>query len=555
MMKKKILTGALCAALGLLASCEFEHPEPTVYPDPVFEQSGLQKFGTNAVYEEYTVEIPVTRTCGLSQEITLELSTDGALLDEYNTLYGSAYTLLDDTFYTLPAAVTLPAKVKKALVPVTFRPSALVGAVGLERANLTMLPIRISGASAVTAESGTLGSVLLTPVIARPEIDAVIPPAEPKLSFIPSIPLTQDLVLTARTNFTTLDVSKIAYRPAMNLVAAYNDANGTDYAPLPEDTFTIGENKFDPETLEVKSTITFDCAKIGGSGTYLLPVELTQNGERYHIGTSGPIYIVVQLTEMKIRADDGGKLLTTATGKGMLKVSINAPMTELQPVGLIYEASKVESYNQANGTDYKTLDASKIEVTATAIAPGSTDCEVAYAIDLRDLPYDGDKYLVPLTIDPSILVAGTVVEEPSTVYVEVSKSLAGNYFLEIWTSSLKGTQDKSSQMNSVIYLCSAQGKLPAKGQQYYFNYNSGWADGIMFFDISDEAMPGHENCVRLINFQDREPACDPIPANESYLNLATGEIVFDFIIESYWAPAPTEPDQTKGELRCVKLTR
>lgn len=554
-MKKKILTGVLFPALLLLASCEFEHPEPTVYPDPVFEQSGMQKFGTNAVYEEYTVEVPITRTCGLSQEITLELSTDSALLDEYNTLYGSLYTLLDDTFYTLPSAVTLPANVKKVLVPVTFRPSALVSAVGLERANLTMLPIRISGSSAVMEDNGTLGSVLLTPVVARPMIDAVIPPTEPKLSFIPTIPLTQELELTARTNFTTLDVTEIAYRPVMNLVTTYNAANGTNYAPLPEETFTIREDRFDAETLEVKSTITFDCAKIGGSGSYLLPVELTQNGERYHIGTSGPVYIVVQLTEMKIKADDGGKVLTTATGKGSLKVSINAPMTEEQPVSLMYEASKVEAYNEANGTNYKTLDASKVEVTATAIIPGGTGCEVAYEIDLRDLPYDGDKYLVPLTIDPSILVAGTVVEEPSTVYIEVNKSLAGNYFLETWTSVLKGTEDKSGQMNSVIYLCSAQGKLPAKGQQYYFNYNSGWADGIIFFDISDEAMPGHENCVRLINFQDREPACDPIPANESYLNLVTGEIVFDFIIESYWAPAPTEPDQIKGELRCVKLSR
>ena len=81
------------------------------------------------------------------------------------------------------------------------------------------------------------------------------------------------------------------------------------------------------------------------------------------------------------------------------------------------------------------------------------------------------------------------------------------------------------------------------------------ADGIIYFDISDEPMPGHENCVKLINFQDRDPACDPISANASYLNLVTGDIVIDFIIESYWAPDPTEEGQIKGELRCVKLSR
>ena len=554
-MKKKILTGLLFPAMALLASCEFEHPEPTIYPDPVFGQSGLTKFGTNSIYEDYTTEVSVTRASGLSQEVTLDLSVDATLLEEYNELYSTTYTLLEDEYYTFPATVTLPAKVKEVLVPVTFRPGALVRASGLEKANLKMLPIRISGTSVVTEESGALGSVLLTPVVSEPKINVVVPQIEPELSFIPSIPLTQDLVIAAKANFTTLDVAKIAYKPVMDKVAEYNAANGTDYDPLPANTFTIREDTFDPETLEVKSTITFDCAKIGGTGTYLLPVELTQTGPQYNIDNPGPVYIIIRLTELKIKADDGGKLVTTVTGKGTLKVSINAPMTGEQPVNLTYDASKVETYNKANGTSYKALDASKITVTATTVSAGSISCDVAYEFNILDLPYDADKYLVPLTIDPSVLVAGTIVEEPSTVYVEVNKSLAGNYFLEPWVSAFKGTQDKTSQMNSLIFLCSEQGKNPSTGQKYYFNYNNGWADGIIYFDISDEPMPGHENCVKLINFQDRDPACDPISANASYLNLVTGDIVIDFIIESYWAPDPTEEGQIKGELRCVKLSR
>ena len=553
-MKKKILTVLMLPAVILLASCAFEHPEPTIYPDPVFGQSGLVSFSTNAIYEDYTTEVTISRTSGLSQEVILNLSVDATLMDEYNQLYGSAYTLLDEAYYTIPETVTIPAAVKEISVPVTIRPSALVEAVGLEKANQMMLPIYISGSSVLTEESGSLGSILLTPEISNPEISVTIPETDPELSFIPSIPLAQNLTLAAKANFTTLDVSKIAYKPIPEKVEEYNTAHSTDYDPLPEETYTILEDVFDPQTQEIRSTITFDCAKIGGTGTYLLPLELTQTGETYDIVNPGPVYVIIRLTEPKISMASGD-LVTTLTGKGTVKVNLNAPMSEDQPVNLTYDASKIDAYNSTNGTNYKALDASKIEVTATAVIAGNTSCEVTYAIDVLDLPYDEEKYLVPLTIDASGLVPGTIVEEPSTAYIEVNKSLAGNYFMEMWTSVLKGTEEKSSTMNSLIFLCSEQGKNPSNGQKYYFNYNNTWSDGIIYFDISDEAMPGHENCVRLINFQDRDPACDPIPANESYLNLVTGEIVLDFIIESYWAPAPTEEGQIKGELRCVRLTR
>lgn len=564
-MKKKILTGLLFPVLTMLAACEFEHPEPAIFPDPVFGRTGLQQFVTNAIYEDYLVELPVARTCGLSQEVTLDLSVDAAVLDEYNEQYGAAYTLLGSDFYSLPASVTFPADVKEILVPVTFHPGALVSALGLEKANRTILPVRISGSSVPTEESGTLGRVLLAPVVSEPKIGVVIPETAPELSFISTNPLTQDIVLTAAANFTTLDVAKVAYVPVMDKVAEYNAANGTDYLPLPENTFTIREDVFDPEAKEMKSTITFDCAKIGGIGTYLLPVELVQTGRLYNIGTSGPVYIVIHLTELKIKANDGGKIVTTATGKGTLKLSINTPMPDEIAVGLSYDASKVDAYNRENGTDYKTIDASKIRVTASAIAAGNTSCDATYEIDILDLPYDADKYLVPLSIDPSVLMPGTTVEEPSTVYVEVNKTLAGDYFSELWTPLVPGSEDWSSKLvpGARIYRSGENGKTSNNGMKYYFIYGgAGWMDGIIFFDISDEPMPGHDNCVKLINFQDREQldestgqytGFDPI-TNNSYLDLTTGAIVIDCVIEGYWTPAPAE-GQIKGYQCCVKLTR
>jgi len=566
-MKKKILTGLWFPVLALLASCEFDHPEAVIYPDPVFGQSGLQQFATNAIYEDYIVEVPITRTCGLSQEVTLNLSVDAAVLDEYNEQYGAAYTLLGSDYYTLPASVTIPATVKEILVPVTIHPSELVDALGLEKANRTILPVRISGSSVLTEESGTLGRVLLAPVVSKPEIDAVVPATTPELSFISTIPLTQDIVLTTLANFTTLDVSKVSYAPVMDKVQEYNTANQTNYLPLPENTFTIKEDVFDSETLEMKSTITFDCAKLGGINDYLLPVELTQKGTEYNIGQSGPIYIIVRLTELKVKANDGGKVVTTATGKGELIVNINTPIPNEMSVNMTYDASQIAIYNENNGTTYKELDASKIKVTPSVISAGSMSGSVTYEIDILDLPYDADKYLVPLKIDASALASGTVVEEPSTVYVEVNKTLAGDYFSEAWTPLVPGTEDWSSRNvpTTRIYLSGENGKSSQNGMKYYFVYGgvTQWADGIMFFDISDEPMPNHENCVKLINFQDREQLNESTGQyvgydsilNNSYLNLVTGEVVIDCIIQGYWAPAPTNESQTKGYQCCVKLSR
>lgn len=555
---KKICNSLLASAAVVLAvSCSFDHDPIEVRPDPVFETSGLQRVTTNAIYKDDATVINIARTVGLSQEMSIELSVDPSLIEEYNTVYETDYTLLGAEYYSFPERVTLSAASKTAEVPVTFYPENLVKAVGMEQANNCMIPLRISGASVEMLDGGSLGYVLLTFDMETPQIKVDGPQSSPRLAFISGVPIPQTLVMSARTNFTTLDVSRISYRVRDDLVGDFNAAHadeGIDYQLLPESDYSFAEEEFDPETLLVTTAITFDCAESGGEGdAFVLPIELVQSGSQYDI--EGEVfYVVINMSEMKIMLAKGSQLETTATGRGTIEVQLNAPLTEQQNVNLIYDRSLVDAYNSANGTDYQPIDPSKVTITATAIPAGSMSCNVEYAIDILDLPYDSDKYLIPLSIDESGLIEGTRIPEGSgTLYLEVDKTLVGDYFMECpYTSALIGTQDKSSQMNNFIKL-SDKANDTAK---YYFNYNSGWSDGKIYFNLSDEAMPGHDNCVRLVDFRDRDGA-DPITANASYLNLVTGEIVIDFIIESYWAPEPdgSIPGQIKGELRCVRLYR
>lgn len=561
-MKKILNVLWASAALVLAGSCSFDHDEIIVYPNPIFETSGMQRVTTNAIYADYETIVKIARTTGLSQEVTLNISVDPSLIDEYNTVYDTDYFLLDPAFYSVPQSLTLKPTDKTADLPVIFHPDRIVGSVGLDGSSRCMLPIRISGSSVTTSDGGTSAYALLTLDVETPQIRVEGPQTTPSLSFIAGIPIPQTLVMSATTNFTTLDVTHVFYRVHPELVDSFNAehaAEGITYQLLPEEGYSFAEEVFDPETLRVTTEITFDCSEIGGEGdVYVLPIEFVQSASEYEI--EGKVYyVVVSMSEMKIMMVKGDQLETTATGRGTLAVTLNAPLTEDQQVNLIYDPAKVAAYNAANGTDYAPIDPSKVVVTATTIPAGEMTCDVQYTVDIIEIPYDAEKYLVPLSIDESALLEGTQIPEgSSTVYLEIDKTLVGDYFMECpYPSALKGTQDNSSQMNNFIAFANGAGIY---GQMYYFNYNSGWSDGKVYFDISDEPMPGHENCVRLVNFLDRtgpENWNDPIPANESYLNLVTGEIVIDFIIESYWAPAPdgSDPDQIKGELRCVRLYR
>lgn len=168
----------------------------------------------------------------------------------------------------------------------------------------------------------------------------------PQLEFIPTIPLPQEITLNATANFNTLEVAKIGYRVNASKVDAYNEEHGTSYQLLPEQYYKIKESDFDTETLEIESRIEFDCAAIGGEGTYLLPLEM--HSDDYSVVQREPVYVLIQMSELKIWVTNAADLAKTS-GKGKIRVQMNSPMTVGQPVDFVFEPEKVETYNTDTG--------------------------------------------------------------------------------------------------------------------------------------------------------------------------------------------------------------
>ena len=103
---KKIISSILLLAGVTVASCTDELPRPDVVPDPAFSLSGLQKTATISSYETTDVTVTVERTYGVSKELMLNLSVDGAEIDSYNEIYSTGFRQMDSKYYTMPESVT-----------------------------------------------------------------------------------------------------------------------------------------------------------------------------------------------------------------------------------------------------------------------------------------------------------------------------------------------------------------------------------------------------------------------------------------------------------------
>ena len=295
----------MLAALALpFTGCDVEYSDINILPDPVFEQNGLYTVNTISIYDDYETVINVSRTAGLSKELELDIVVDETLLAEYNELYNTDYKLLETQFYDIPKNAQLASTVKFVDISVRIHPKALIAAKGMAAANNMLLPIRISNASTPVEDGGSMMQALLRLNIVEPIVQVEMPEQMPQLEFIPTIPLPQEITLNATANFNTLEVAKIGYRVNASKVDAYNEEHGTSYQLLPEQYYKIKESDFDTETLEIASRIEFDCAAIGGEGTYLLPLYM-QRGLGYTALMAGSVFLPVGLIQGVLSAVSG----------------------------------------------------------------------------------------------------------------------------------------------------------------------------------------------------------------------------------------------------------
>lgn len=573
-MKKIVFIISAVAALFMLSSCEVNYPLPVVNPDPVFDNNGFQQVPTISIYDIQEETFTISRVYGLSKEVEVRLSIDAALIDDYNAIYASSYTLMPEEYYTIPETVTFAVHAKTAKVPVTVRVKDLVKDKGIEAASKMIIPVRMADASVEIADAGDMGNVMVNLNINVPQITVQLPVENEKLEFISAIPLTQSISITANANFSTLDPEKVTYVADESKVAEFNKANGTNCKFLPADRFKVQPGVFDGEKLTLTNEVVFDCASIGGDDVYVCPLVISDKAG-YTLNQAEPLYVIVEMSELRIWITDADAGKVTSTGTGAVDFQMNSPMLDDQSISLVYDAAKVDAYNQKHGTDHKALAADKCKVTASRIAAGARTGSVEYNMDIKELMYDtGDTLIVPLSIDPSVLVQGTVIDDSAaTIYIKIYKTLSGVY-TQYETQSVFAARDKTAQggnnaFQNVIYL--ADGKTlagPAGSQKvvpesghgqkyavYYCVYL--WA----YFDIDwDNELADKPGCYPLINLRDRVEGFDEITNNASYFDNTNEEFIFDFITLGWWGPggggggALDDPSHLPGELWHTKLT-
>ena len=129
-----------------------------------------------------------------------------------------------------------------------------------------------------------------------------------------------------------------------------------------------------------------------------------------------------------------------------------------------------------------------------------------------------------------------------------SHPIVGEYTIEQGTSAFKAARP-GHQMNTTIYDANYEKfGSPKNGQKFCVNYNSGWSEGLVYFDIAETANP--DGTYNLINLLDRATGFDKIPNNASWYNPTTGVVHFDFIILGWSAPGGGQgnPLQNEGDL-------
>lgn len=525
--------------LPFMASCEYEYPMPMVSPDLGFASSGLQVYDTNSEYEDAIAVVKISRTYGVSKEIEMTIAVDEALVSEYNALYSADYGVLHSKYYSMPSTITFPANTKEVDVAVRINPHAMVADLGYEDANNLILPIKLVSANVEAEYPSSSNTVLLTPQIAAPMI-TVDASVSTTLSFLTSVPLTQQVNIKSLSNFNTVDVSKVSFEVDIDKVEAFNTEHGTDHIIVPTGYFTIQEDVFNAETMEMTSVVTFDCSTLDDSKTYILPLTLQQTAA-YGITQDETIYIVVTLTDLRVWPQQGGNLLPIGGGQGTVELRVNSPLLEDLMVPMYYDEAKIATYNAANGTSYQSLQASKVSTSVGQITAGGITGSLSYELAISDLGYDdGNIYLIPLTIDSDALSLGAQVTDNPTVYLRLAKTITGTYTREEigYTQHEDNSQNNNSKFNTLIRLVNGTTvptSTTGRNQKYAINYDTGWSDGLLYFNLSTEEMAGKPGCYQLIDFQDRPQGYDPITDHGSYFDSNTGDIYFNMSILGYWS--------------------
>lgn len=309
----------LAAAVFGLAACQEEVADVQgVTGDFVYIVDG-----TEAKYVAPTCEVfhtPIGEMGEVATTVTIALTKVQA--SDVNVVLALDNTSLDSGYSAFPAGVlkfnenvTIPAGEKEVTVDVTIANADFAKLVDLKYQAI----LRIATANVVKISSNSNAAYLMA-------VTETINPADNNVNVQTSVSTfeikhyhaedgTVETVAADVNKNITITGSEEAFLPfeitlahAPELVAAYNEANGTEYLPVPEG---VTVNITTPVTMEKEGTevsASFsvseeDQAKLIDSKGYLVPVIVTDAGDATVAPDCGVSYIIVKVKNIQGSAD------------------------------------------------------------------------------------------------------------------------------------------------------------------------------------------------------------------------------------------------------------
>lgn len=286
-MKLKNILIPFAGAL-LLSACEKDHRNDNqVDPRVYIVNNGVQNATYYDVEETLDYNIYAYSSGFFSQPSEVKVVLDPDAVEAFNAANGSSYTLLDEKYYQiLINSGSITTEGRRATFAIRLN---CKGIMTLPYMNDYVLPLRLVATGTEVNEK--LSTILINPRMQETEVlteNAGV--VESDLSAASANTLEFVTYTEFENKWNTLNT----YAYGDDVLAEYNAAHGTQYIPLPADSYTFTAAHLTAGLSRAVSTVTIDKSKLSTDRYYTLAVKLTGN-DKFKVNEKNTVLFHISL--------------------------------------------------------------------------------------------------------------------------------------------------------------------------------------------------------------------------------------------------------------------
>ncbi len=536
----------LIVAIFLLGACsdDLMNSIPLIEINPGFSNPGFNDANLISLNESETYAVSYNRVYGISRELTMAITVDQESLNSYNQENGTNYKLLPAEYYSMPESVTFDEKSKNANFDIILYSKKIYEANGtVEASSEYVLPLKATTNETKGVDVKESENMLLVHVNMQPSSISVPTPGQPSnLYFAKDSETKEAFSITGSLNFNGINPE------ALSLVVDTQAPllNTGEYTLLPEANYTFGEAT-DSQAGYIEIGGEINAIGLSEENTYILPCRLQSSNADYVIKQEEPMYYVINISELNVSILDGSETEAVSvassltTLNGYINVTANTIVSSDLTTNFNYDPSLIDAFNTSTGQDFQTLPEGSVSIPGGKIGEGTKLTTMPYSIDLSGLELNSSvHYLVPLVLSQDDLEMGTI-SGSQVIYLDVTKSLVGTYNLNVIQN------DRTRNIGNTIWNASdcqragdAAWDAAIAQAQYGFGGDGDWY--AVLFSVTDEDMPGKENCKKIeiysfLELIESTGGSNNVTENKSYFNTVTGEVYIDCFVYESWFDA------------------